>query len=428
MEKSSVSRGGNHKAIHCLKENIYAFIEQAGFENVVFLTITFKGSSPTSKQLTVIFNNLLSRYIRPRYGAQGFGDVLQGARAWVGWIRIFERGSKKGRLHYHLLLDVKQDVRSGVDVDSAASASVGGQNRALDQERKFWRKVCKVGEFKAKYRMRLGVVNVLPLRTDAQKVAGYLGKYLTKHFESRKADDKGLRLVGYSREFNRRCGSRFAWNGPTAQNFRFKLQLFCEAMGFGSDYSRATEDLKAFFGAKWGWRVNKMFESIRLVDFTGEYEYPTMENAQADGFCTTRKEEINGPIIVQKHRGARYRAKRIETLQGVGIRSSKSLDQCRDSFELLMRTRLGDGHASHRSVYRLGRRAFGDFGAQGMARRHAELYQRVESIENTLRNIARRKKGAVLNNVFAQGFGDDPLVNRRSGPGVNEKLGFELDM
>jgi len=62
----------------------------------------------------------------------------------------------------------------------------------------------------------------LPVKSTSEGIAFYVGKYVSKHVDGRRPEDKGVRLVEYGKAA-RNWNSRFAWHTPKAQYFRQKV-------------------------------------------------------------------------------------------------------------------------------------------------------------------------------------------------------------
>jgi hypothetical protein len=117
-----------------------------------------------------------------------------------GGVRILERGGMKGRLHYHVLLDVGVDVRTGYDFEASRA-------QQKENPRAVWRLHASANNALRAINGRLyemarmagfGVVwHCEPVRSEAAAVEVYLSKYVSKHVGQRLEEDKGRRLVGY---------------------------------------------------------------------------------------------------------------------------------------------------------------------------------------------------------------------------------------
>lgn len=110
---------------------------------------------------------------------------------------------------------------------------------------------------------------MLPIKKTAEGVAKYVGKYVAKHIGQRLPEDKGARLVRYSRGTNR-AGTRFTWVSPGAMMWRAKLGAFCGMLNLNSDNYQ--KFLKEWFGRNWVYVLGPVIGSIKLPEFYTEEE------------------------------------------------------------------------------------------------------------------------------------------------------------
>jgi hypothetical protein len=113
---------------------------------------------------------------------------------------------------------------------------------------------------------------LLPIKKTAEGVANYVGKYVAKHIGQRLPEDKGARLVRYSRGTNR-AGTRFSWVSPGARMWRAKLGAFCGMLNLNSDNYQ--EFLREWFGRNWVYVLGPLIGSIKLPEFYAEEEART---------------------------------------------------------------------------------------------------------------------------------------------------------
>lgn len=217
--------GAQKRTAFALAFNVRQMVEQYGVDRVGFLTLTFKDHVTDVREAQRRFNSLRTHVICKRY---------------VDTITVMERQAS-GRIHYHLLVVLAQDIRTGFDFEAVAKEDYRSANRFLREEWCFWRKICP------KY--RFGRTELMPLKSTGEGIAKYVGKYISKHMEQRRQDDKGARLVRYS-EGARRCGTRFAWAGPKSKEWRRKLEQFAVRHGCLS-----FELLRERFGKNWAYRL-----------------------------------------------------------------------------------------------------------------------------------------------------------------------------
>jgi hypothetical protein len=105
------------------------------------------------------------------------------------------------------------------------------------------------------------------------KIARYVGKYISKHIGQRLPEDKGARLVRYSKETNR-VGTRFSWVSSGAYMWRAKLGTFCRSLNLNSDNYKAF--LKEWFGRNWVYHLRPLIQAIKLPEF-----YPANESSES---------------------------------------------------------------------------------------------------------------------------------------------------
>jgi hypothetical protein len=216
-----------------LQLNVQAMCERHGISQVGFLTLTFSEHITDPKEAQRRMNSLTTHVLRPRYG-----EV----------IRVIER-QKSGRLHYHLLIALGHDIRTGVDFAALERCDYGSASPALRAEWKFWRDTAKKYGF--------GRTELLPIRSCTEAIGKYVGKYIAKHIVARQPQDKRVRLVSYSGP--RMASTRFAWASPGAAEWRKKLGAFVHMMHeAGAIAEPTTKAMYVKFGPRWAyeWRDN----------------------------------------------------------------------------------------------------------------------------------------------------------------------------
>jgi hypothetical protein len=167
-----------------------------------------------------------------------------------------ERGAKSRRLHFHLLVDVGADIRTGFDfeqVDKGNYCSAGSEIRAV------WgwlRKMAPAYGF--------GRTELLPLKKPGEAVGHYVGKYIAKHVVWRDEADKGARLVRYSGPC---CfhSTRFAWSAGQAALWRRCLAQVASWHGF-TDLGEFAER----YGPRWAYHLRPLILRMGAEDPPGE--------------------------------------------------------------------------------------------------------------------------------------------------------------
>jgi hypothetical protein len=154
------------------------------------------------------------------------------------------------------------DIRQGADFVAFQKGNFVSANQHLRAEWAFWRKTAP------KY--RFGRTEVLPVKSNAEAISAYVGKYISKHVQQRAERDKGYKLVLCSKGA-RKANCRFAWHSVKAWLWRAKLGVTAKQLGF-SDLNQFQEK----FGNSWAYHLGEMISKAEVQ------EYPTLEHALAD--------------------------------------------------------------------------------------------------------------------------------------------------
>lgn len=242
---------GNHKKTATLLAlHVERLVTLYGIKTIGMLTLTFKDHVTDAGEAQERMNSLLTHVVRPRYR---------------DYIAVLER-TKTGRIHFHLLVSIGSDIRTGLDFAAVEKKDYKSAGHELRQEWSFWRKTAP--------QYRFGRTELLPIKSTVDAVKFYVGKYISKHIEQRTEEDKGVRLVRTS--FNAKAGTtRFAWNTDNARLWREKLGLLCQAADVPED-----ESSKAF-GLRWAYRHQDIVQSVKLPS----YATPEMEELDSIPRC-----------------------------------------------------------------------------------------------------------------------------------------------
>lgn len=197
-----------------------------GIERVGFLTLTFADLVLDIKEAQRRFNNLNRRVLKARY-----------SRA----IGVVERQTS-GRLHFHLLVVLNADIRTGFDFRAIERRDYRSANQVLRAEWAFWRKTAPKYGF--------GRTELLPVKSNADGIARYVGKYVSKHIGTRSREDKGARVVRFIgfRPGTRHAFSTFAWNTANGWLWRHKLAAWCKRHDLDT-----LDELRNIFGRRWAY-------------------------------------------------------------------------------------------------------------------------------------------------------------------------------
>jgi len=247
MAGLNILQSNHRKTASLLAWTISALAGKYGLERLGFLTLTFGDDVQDAKESQRRFKSLRSHVLNVEF---------------LAWVRVFER-QKRGRIHYHLLVVLSGDIRTGVDFKEFESGRYTSAGPLLRSQWAFWRDCAPKYGF--------GRTELLPVKSTSEGIARYVGKYISKHIDNRQEIDRGVRLVEISRAA--RVGStRFAWATAGAWLWRRKLGLVADAIGIPS-----MEDMTETFGPRWAYWLQELIGQIQLL------EYPSREHAEADG-------------------------------------------------------------------------------------------------------------------------------------------------
>jgi hypothetical protein len=115
--------------------------------------------------------------------------------------------------------------------------------------------------------------HLLPIISNPQALAVYVSKYVGKGFQHRRPADKGMRLVGCSRNVSGVCSEHFSWADGAGRVWRSKLGTLGELFGF-----TCQDDFAKALGSKWAYFIRPAIDAL-VLPF-----YPTMREARADGW------------------------------------------------------------------------------------------------------------------------------------------------
>lgn len=160
---------------------------------------------------------------------------------------------KDGVVHYHLLLHMNQDIRSGFNFEEVKQFNYDSVSQYLRHEWKFWRSTAK--------RYGFGRTELHPIKSTAEAMAKYVSKYLTKHMGNRLPEDKGARLVSCSKG-SRVCSTRFQFLSDGSHAWRSKVALFAAMVADRYGIEPTNDALKAQLGNYWVYRNRHYIMSI----------------------------------------------------------------------------------------------------------------------------------------------------------------------
>lgn len=229
----------NKKTAFVLKESVQRLAGQHGIERLGFLTLTFAEHILDPAEAQRRLNSLITHVIKSRY---------------LDYLGVFER-QKSGRIHYHFLVALDKDIRTGFDFEDISKGSYRSASLDLRSEWSFWRKTSKAYGF--------GRTELLPVKSNIEAMAKYVGKYISKHIEAREYQDKGVRLVRYSR--GARAGTtRFQFNTEGSGEWRRKVAVFAEIVRsrYPDEQINDVSDLSRVLGPRWAYHNGDFIHSL----------------------------------------------------------------------------------------------------------------------------------------------------------------------
>ena len=152
----------HRKSAFILKESVQHLADKYPLENLGFLTLTFAQHTICPKEAQRRLNSLITHVVKPRYHE---------------YLGVFER-MKSGRIHYHLLVVLDCDIRTGMDFKEVKNRNYSSANLNLRKEWAFLRFTVKKYGF--------GRTELLPVKSNIEAMAKYVGKYIAKLPRSRK--------------------------------------------------------------------------------------------------------------------------------------------------------------------------------------------------------------------------------------------------
>lgn len=228
------------KQAHTLFSNVERLVDLAPSEgHIGFFTLTTKDNVKDKAEFSRRWNSMCSHYWS---NSPFFGH----------WIGCFEQ-QKRGSWHMHILVILSGDIRTGANLQEFAQ---GNYRSASPYLRALWRDLRS-----ACSRYGFGRHEMLPIKSNAEAMARYIGKYISKHIVQRDETAKGARLVTSSKGWLKNS-VRFAWNTEGSQEWRRKLQVFAHCL-----QCYDLEDLTAKLGPNWAYKhLDSIFNADELSE------------------------------------------------------------------------------------------------------------------------------------------------------------------
>ena len=265
------------KKTFAIRLRIEWMVRTYGLERIGLQTMTVRDNLTDRKEFERRFKSIATNVFPELY---------------LDWLRVFER-QQRGAWHAHVVVATKDDIRTGTDVvalnqllkdkrDRKITKAVyysGIKRLASPNLKAIWkefRRLCGLGEFKERRKGRyykFDACHLLPIISTAQALAAYVSKYISKGFEHRRPEDKGMRLVGSTRRVSWVCNERFSWVGGGSRLFRAKLGILAGLLNI-----KSLDEFAERYGPKWPYHLEPVLADIVLP------HYENMKLAKLDGW------------------------------------------------------------------------------------------------------------------------------------------------
>tara|TARA_B110001450_G_C17586987_1_gene467349 strand:+ start:271 stop:1164 length:894 start_codon:yes stop_codon:yes gene_type:complete len=232
----------NHKkSAFILGESVRIFCDTHKITHTGFLTLTFPITLRDPKLAQKRLHSFMTNVLTPRY---------------KNHISVFER-QESGSIHYHFLISLAQDIKTGINFEQLEKRNYKTANKYLKAEWKFLREIAPNYGF--------GRTELLPVKTNEQAMAKYIGKYIAKHVEVREYQDKGIKLVRYS-DGARIGNNRFNFISEGSKLWRQKLRQFAVVVEDHVPHAiiNSPLDFKKYLGPSWAYKNRDYILNIEL--------------------------------------------------------------------------------------------------------------------------------------------------------------------
>lgn len=267
--------GTKAKSAEALRRNVAYLVTEFGVERVGFLTLTVGDWSDGRFEPLCDRQEAEKRFHRAMRGIAG--------RYQCG-VTVTERCGS-GALHWHLVVIVGADIRSGCDFQAFERRDYRSAPVRLRLEWKWWRENAP--------KFGLGRHELLPVKVNSDAIGTYVGKYIGKGWNERTSDDKGARCVRYFGQWKKNglpskppFGIRFCSCSARAGAWRAamkQVQLLTKLHGVELN----AQNIRDWHGTKWAWRVTQKLRALQF--FLPGREHPLFlsglekHNAEATG-------------------------------------------------------------------------------------------------------------------------------------------------
>lgn len=252
--KSQKLTNAQKKQIFAFKDNVQRFVKRYPSNSLGMLTLTFQQEPKTGKEANKLYDSLNTNLL---------------SYLFLDKIKVIEWGDKTNRLHYHLIVACRGDIKTGFDYEHKKLTSLNAKLLNI---------LAILDEDLPKYGFGF-IVDLQPIQY-LERIANYLGNYLVKGFYSKKLADKGLRLFSFSRK-TIQSTVKFSWLG-SGHPWRDNLRRFAEYADCDN-----LQEMKQVFGPHWQHRLRWVIERIddipgplliKIVEVYGQDLFDNVKN------------------------------------------------------------------------------------------------------------------------------------------------------
>jgi hypothetical protein len=286
------------KAAQALYMNVVRLVKEVpNIGHIAFLTITFKDNVKDHREAYRRYRSWNTNFFskHPAFGYYINTKEVQTRGAW----------------HFHILVQLKFDIRDGFDFE-AYREWLEGNNRfnkkcptGNDSLRALW---ADLRENLEPY--GLGKIHSLePVESTVEAIGRYVGKYISKHIGNRTEQQKGVRLVNYSRGWLRNS-SNFAWYTEGSKEWRRKLKCFAMFIGC-QEFYQISEKLGPNWAYKYAIDIHNIYKDCETIYENKDviFESPTIKRISGNKIQRQKKETKTETEIIEKKRRAVERKK-----------------------------------------------------------------------------------------------------------------------
>ena len=229
LQRGSVPTGGKAQRLARLRVEleIQGMCVRHGVGFIGFLTFTFADDVRTIAEAQKRFHSLFSGAMAGRYRE---------------WVCVVQR-HKDNRIHFHLVIAMREDIRRGFNFAQVKARDYSSASAYLKAEWAFLRSVMPEYSF--------GRHELLPVR-----IADGFGRYVARYVgrtENTRQDEKGARLVRFSKGFTRCVCGPFSKCDVIETRARERLPFIREWLGF-----RDRDHMEIEIGPRWKYHLARL--------------------------------------------------------------------------------------------------------------------------------------------------------------------------